>query len=89
MTTPPETTPPPTSPPPPGGSDRREMPIGLGMVPGNAELVVWLIALVVAMLVCWVADTLDASSWMNFFLFTTVAYLLSRGVAKASRVYEY
>ena len=84
MTTPPETTPPPSSPPP-----GREMPIGLGMVPGNAELVVWIIALVVAMLVSWVADTLDASSWMNFFLFTTVAYLLSRGVAKASRVYEY
>ena len=65
------------------------MPIGLGMVPGNAELLVWILALIVAMLVCWVADTLDSGSWLNFFLFTTVAYLLSRGVAKASRVYEY
>ena len=26
--------------------------------------------------------------WMQFVLFTTIAYLLSRGIAKASRVYE-
>ena len=85
MTTPPETTPPPTTPPPPD----RSMPVPLGMVPGNAEFVVWFIALIVAMLVCWIADTLTVSDWMNFFVFTTVAYLLCRGIAKASRVYEY
>jgi hypothetical protein len=83
-TTPPETTPPPTPPPP-----ERPLPVGLGMVPGNAELLVWILALFVAMLVCWIADDLGSGSWLNFFLFTTVAYLLSRGVAKASRVYEY
>ena len=63
-------------------------PIGMGFFPGNAELVVWILALVVAMLVIWIADTLDTNDWMQFFLFTTVAYLLSRGIAKASRVYE-
>ena len=63
-------------------------PIGMGFFPGNAELVVWILALVVAMLVTWIADTMGTSDWMQFFLFTTVAYLLSRGIAKASRVYE-
>ena len=63
-------------------------PIGMGFFPGNAELVVWILALVVAMLVIWIADTLNTNDWMQFFLFTTVAYLLSRGIAKASRVYE-
>ena len=68
--------------------DDSHMPIGLGMVPGNAELIVYVLALLVAMLVCWIADNLDSSSWLNFFLWTTGAYLLSRGLAKASRVYE-
>ena len=82
------TTPQPDStvtPPPPS---QFTPPIGMGFFPGNAELVVWILALVVAMLVIWIADTLDTNDWMQFFLFTTVAYLLSRGIAKASRVYE-
>ena len=82
------TTPQPDStvtPPPPS---QFTPPIGMGFFPGNAELVVWILALLVAMLVIWIADTLDTNDWMQFFLFTTVAYLLSRGIAKASRVYE-
>ena len=43
---------------------------------------------IVAMLVCWIADTLDSGSWLSFFQWTTIAYILSRGVAKASRVLE-
>ena len=73
---------------PPPSSSQFTPPIGMGFFPGNAELVVWILALVVAMLVIWIADTLDTNDWMQFFLFTTVAYLLSRGIAKASRVYE-
>ena len=57
-------------------------------IPGNAEFAVYLIALIVAMLVCWVADTLGSASWLSFFQWTTIAYILSRGVAKASRVLE-
>jgi hypothetical protein len=57
-------------------------------IPGNAEFALYLVALIVAWIVAWVSDVLDASSWFNFFLFTTVAYILSRGVAKASRVLE-
>jgi hypothetical protein len=52
-------------------------------IPGNAELGIWLLGLV-----CWLTDSLTANDWMTFFTFTSVAYLLSRGVAKASRVLE-
>ena len=57
-------------------------------VPGNAEFLVWLLALIVAWIVCWTTDSLTANDWLTFFTFTTVAYLISRGVAKASRVLE-
>ena len=68
--------------------DRSTAPLGMGLVPGSGELLAWILALVVAMLVTWIADTLGTADWMNFFLWTTVAYLLSRGIAKATRVYE-
>ena len=57
-------------------------------IPGNAEFALYLAALIVAWIVVWPSDNLDASSWFQFFLFTTVAYILSRGIAKASRVLE-
>jgi hypothetical protein len=57
-------------------------------IPGNAEFAVWLLSLIVAWIVCWATDSLTANDWQRFFLFTTVAYLISRGVAKASRVLE-
>ena len=40
-------------------------------------------------LVVGIADLLSVPSWLDFFKWATVAYLLSRGIAKASRVYEY
>ena len=64
-------------------SDMARLPI-----PGNAELAIWLLALIVAWIVVWATDSLTANDWMTFFTFTTVAYLISRGVAKASRVLE-
>jgi hypothetical protein len=64
-------------------SDIARMPI-----PGNAEFLVYLLSLIVAWLVCWTTDSLTGNDWLTFFTFTTVAYLLSRGVAKASRVLE-
>jgi hypothetical protein len=57
-------------------------------IPGNAEFALYLVALIVAWIVVWASDSLDATSWFQFFLFTTVAYILSRGIAKASRVLE-
>jgi hypothetical protein len=57
-------------------------------IPGNAEFALYLLALIVAWIVAWASNVLDAASWFQFFMFTTVAYLLSRGIAKASRVLE-
>jgi len=57
-------------------------------IPGNAEFAIYLIALIVAWLVAWFSDNLDAASWFGFFQWVTIAYILSRGVAKASRVLE-
>jgi hypothetical protein len=64
-------------------------PLGLGMVPGNAELIVYVLALLVAMLVTWLDDGLGSGNWLDFFKWATAAYLISRGIAKASRVFEY
>jgi hypothetical protein len=57
-------------------------------IPGNAELAVYIIALIVAIIVTAAAASVFMHDWFIFFEFTTVAYLLSRGIAKASRVLE-
>ena len=57
-------------------------------IPGNAEMLVYILALFLAMLVCWIADSLGSADWFVFFRWITVAYILSRGIAKASRVLE-
>jgi hypothetical protein len=59
------------------------------MVPGSAELAVYILALILAMLVTWIADEMGSATWLDFFKWSTAAYLLSRGIAKASRVFEY
>jgi uncharacterized protein (DUF983 family) len=57
-------------------------------IPGNAEFALYLVALIIAFLVAWFSDVLNAASWFGFFQWVTIAYILSRGVAKASRVLE-
>jgi hypothetical protein len=57
-------------------------------IPGNAELAVYIIALIVAMIVTAASDAVTMAFWFDFFKWTTAAYLLSRGIAKASRVFE-
>ncbi len=82
--------------PPGGGSTYGRDRGGGGMtidvarlpIPGNAEFALYLVALLVAWIVAWASDNLDAGSWFDFFKWTTIAYLLSRGIAKASRVLE-
>jgi hypothetical protein len=74
----------------PSEPPRRELPpVGLGLVPGSAEFAVYVLALLVAALVTWVADELGTGAWLDFFKWATFAYLISRGIAKASRVFEY
>jgi len=57
-------------------------------IPGNAELAVYIIALIVAIIVTAAWNSVTMPFWFDFFKWATAAYLLSRGIAKASRVLE-
>jgi hypothetical protein len=57
-------------------------------IPGNAEFALYLVALIVAWIVVWSTDSLIANHWFQFFTVLTAIYILSRGIAKASRVLE-
>jgi hypothetical protein len=92
-TTPPEqpTTPQQTS----GGYDR---PSGgpnvnlnlsaLPVTPGNAELLVYLLATMLVAIIALASDGVDSGAFVTSFTVITFAYILSRGIAKASRVLE-
>jgi hypothetical protein len=92
-TTPPE---PPQSPPPPpppptggyGGIGRSPVSGAILPVPGNAELAIWLLVEIVIAIVAGVSDRVDAGGWTNATIWLTAAYIISRGIAKASRVLE-
>jgi hypothetical protein len=57
-------------------------------IPGNAEFAFYVIVVLFAAIVCWASDSLGAPQWLDFTKWATVAYILSRGIAKASRVLE-
>ena len=57
-------------------------------VPGNAELLIWFVVEVVLAIVAAIADDFDAHGWAVATTWLTAAYILSRGIAKASRVLE-
>jgi hypothetical protein len=57
-------------------------------ITGNAEFVVFVIALIVFALIALIDDHVDAGAFMTAATVLTSAYLLSRGIAKASRVLE-
>jgi len=54
----------------------------------NMEFVVYIVALLVAMIVIAVSDALTIAAWFQFYLITTAIYILSRGIAKAHNVKE-
>jgi hypothetical protein len=54
----------------------------------NMEFVVYIVALVVAMIVIAISDALTIAAWFQFYLITTAIYILSRGIAKAHNVTE-
>jgi len=70
--------------------ERPNMPTNVARlpIPGNAEIAVYLIAVIIVWIVCWISDALGAGNWVDFVKWTTSAYLISRGIAKASRVLE-
>jgi hypothetical protein len=99
-TTPPEQpgTPPPPPPPPPsqpsvghagyGGLGRTPTTGAILPVPGNAELAVYF-AILVFLIILWAAsDDVDAGLYAILMTVLTGFYLISRGIAKASRVLE-
>ena len=65
------------------GRDIARMPI-----PGNAEFLFLVLALIVLAIIALAADTVGVASWVDVFKWFGSAYLLSRGIAKASRVLE-
>ena len=85
---------PPASPPPPPhapgytGLGRTATTGAILPVPGNAELAIYLLATVTLAIIWAASDALDAGGFANFFTWLTIGYILSRGIAKASRVLE-
>jgi hypothetical protein len=65
------------------GRDIARMPI-----PGNAEFLFLVAALILLAIIALAADTVGVASWVDVFKWFGSAYLLSRGIAKASRVLE-
>jgi hypothetical protein len=57
-------------------------------VPGNAELAIFVIVEVILAIVAAVANDFDAHGWAVATTWITAAYIISRGIAKASRVLE-
>jgi hypothetical protein len=75
------------TPPPTQSTYNISMPARLP-VPGNAEFLLWLVVEIVLVIVVWIADSVDVATWIDFTKWITAAYLISRGIAKASRVLE-
>jgi hypothetical protein len=67
----------------PGTVDFARMP-----VPGNAELIVFLLVWLVIALVWLFSDEVGAGTFATLTVALTFGYLISRGIAKASRVLE-
>ncbi len=87
-TTPPEQ---PTTPQEPGYRDGPNVNLNLSALmptPGNAELAVYILATILVAIIALAASGVDAPEFVVSFTVITFAYLISRGIAKASRVLE-
>ncbi len=71
------------------GSTRTGMPAMPAMpFPMNPEFIVYLLIWAVVAL-CWIiSDDVVVNEFLTYTVALTIGYLLSRGIAKASRVYE-
>jgi uncharacterized protein YraI len=82
-------------PPPPGGPPpgytipQMNWPAGARMtIPGNAEWALWFVVEIVFAIIWASSDWVNAHDFVVASTFLTAAYLISRGIAKASRVLE-
>jgi nicotinamide riboside transporter PnuC len=57
-------------------------------IPGNAEFFLWLVVEIIFVIIWIAADSVNTQFWTVITTVTTSFYLLSRGIAKASRVLE-
>jgi hypothetical protein len=57
-------------------------------IPGNAEFALWAFIEIVFVLIWIIADSVDSQQWVLYTTVLTAFYILSRGIAKASRVLE-
>jgi hypothetical protein len=65
------------------------IPSGARMpIPGNAEFAVYFIIEVIFVIIWIAADSVNTHDWVWFTTILTAFYMLSRGIAKASRVLE-
>ena len=81
--------PPPPSGPPPGYGGLM-WPQGARLpVPGNAEWLLWLIVEIVFAIIWAASPSVNGYVFMLMTALVTFAYLISRGIAKASRVLEH
>ena len=70
-------------------SGMRNMPSGARLpIPGNAEFAVYFIIEIIFVIIWIAADSVDTHDWVWFTTILTAFYMLSRGIAKASRVLE-
>jgi len=70
-------------------------PPGIGMmgparmpIPGNAEAFVYVLVVIIVAIVWAASDAVNAEGFILSLTILTAFYLLSRGIAKASRVLE-
>ena len=83
------TTPPPEQQPGPAYGAYRGINAGALMpIPGNAELVVYILAVIIIAIIALASSLVNAPGFVTAFMWLTSAYLISRGIAKASRVRE-
>ena len=57
-------------------------------IPGNAEFALYLVIVALFAIIWAVSDRFDVSGFVTATTVLTAAYFISRGIAKASRVYE-
>jgi hypothetical protein len=74
--------------PPPRQSQSMTIDVARLPIPGNAEFALYLVVMIIAWIVTWASEAVNSASWFDFFQWVTIGYLLSRGIAKASRVLE-
>jgi uncharacterized protein YraI len=57
-------------------------------IPGNAEFAVWLVVEIIVAIIWAASDAVNSSGFVTATVVLTFGYLISRGIAKASRVLE-